>query len=104
MENKNVVGMDVVVYSRYLFAVPVRGYITAISAKDGAYQVSFYTDNPGSPNVIKHDGKYFLKEQCRVYPPKKGQPMLGLATTEELLKEISARIEVAGLLHYKTVK
>lgn len=101
--NDNLIGMDVTVYDRYLFAVPVRGYITAISNHDGAYQVSFYTDNPGGPNVVKHDGRYFHPEQCKVEEPK-DRPKLGLATTAELIAEIKARIEVSGLLNHKTVK
>lgn len=34
---------------------------------------------------------------------KKEEPLLGLATTEMLLNEIRARIEVSGLLKYRTV-
>jgi len=101
--NDKLIGMDVIVYDRYLFAVPVKGCITAISDYDGAYQVSFYSNNPGGLNVVKHDGKYFHPEQCRVEEPK-NRPNLGLATTAELIAEITARIEVSGLLNYKTVK
>jgi len=64
--NENILGKDVIVYSRYLFAVPVRGHIIGISSKDGAYQVSFYANNPGGSNVTKYDGKFFHKEQCRI--------------------------------------
>lgn len=63
---KNVKGMDVVVFCRYLFAVPVLGYITDVSDHDGAYEVSFYKNNPGGPNVTKHNGKFFLPEQCKI--------------------------------------
>ena len=33
----------------------------------------------------------------------KAKPYLGNATTEELLNEIKARLEVSGLLQYKTI-
>ena len=99
---KNLIGMDVIVYDRCLFAVPVKGYITAISNHDRAYQVSFYLDNSEGINVTKHDGKYFHPEQCMVTEPK-NRPQLGLATTAELIAEITARIEASGLLNYKSV-
>ena len=102
MDN-NLIGMEAIVYDRYLFAVPVRGYIASISDHDGAYQISFYTDNSGGPNVVKHDGTYFHPEQCRVTEPKE-RANLGLATTAELIAEITARIEVSELLNYKTTK
>ena len=63
---KGEVGGRVIVYDRYLFAVPVKGTITGISDKDGAFQVTFDSDNPGSPNVNKHNGSYFHHQQCEV--------------------------------------
>jgi hypothetical protein len=64
------IGSRVIVYDRYLFAVPVRGWVTEISDKDGALRVSFDDDNPGGHNVNKHDGKFFHHQQCRFYEPK----------------------------------
>ena len=63
---ENIIDQEVTVYDRYLFAVPVKGVVTAISITDGAYQVTFYENNPGGPNVTKHNGKYFHHQQCRV--------------------------------------
>ena len=88
----NVIGKDVTVYCRYLFAVPVQGCITDVSNHDGAYEVFFYTNNPGGPNVTKHNGKFFLPEQCKVNESQTRGPRLRLATTKELFAELSARI------------
>ena len=57
-------GQEVIVYDRCLFAVPVRGVINNIS-NDGALKVTFYPNNPGGSNLTQHNGKYFLREQCR---------------------------------------
>jgi len=59
------IGQVVIVYDRYLFAVPVRGIIERVSSYDGALKIGFYLLNPGTPNVTKHNGKYFHREQCR---------------------------------------
>ena len=68
--NKELIGEQVTVYDRYLFAVPVKGYITNVSEKDGAFAVTFYNDNPGGHNVIKHNGKFFHHQQCRIREAK----------------------------------
>lgn len=60
------IGTEVIVYDRYLFAVPVKGQIIDISEKDGAYAVKFFKNNPGGTNVTKHNGKFFHHEQCRM--------------------------------------
>ena len=59
-------GKHVIVYDRYLFAVPVKGVVTNISDKDGAFQVNFFEDNPGEQNILKHNGKYFHHQQCEI--------------------------------------
>jgi len=58
-------GQEVIVYDRNLFTVPVRGVINNISNDDGALKVTFYPNNPGGSNLTQHNGKYFLREQCR---------------------------------------
>jgi len=70
--NDILIGKEVIVYDRYLFAVPVKGVIAQISGKDGAFSVVFYDDNPGSANVKKHDGKFFHHQQCR-FPEVSGK-------------------------------
>jgi hypothetical protein len=60
------IGRQVMVYDRYRFAVPVLGVIRDISSHDGAYQVDFYSGQNGGDNVLKHNGMYFLQEQCRL--------------------------------------
>lgn len=64
------IGKTVIVYDRYHFAVPVRGMITDVSGHDGAYQVTFFSNNPGAHNVTKFNGRYFLVEQCRIVEEK----------------------------------
>jgi len=55
---------EVIVYDRYLFAIPVKGKVINIADKDGALQIDFYGyNNPGQLNVIKHNG-YFHYQQC----------------------------------------
>lgn len=66
MEQENLIGREVTVYDRYLFAVPVKGRIVGIAEKDGAFRVEFYDDNPGGSNVTKHNGKFFHHQQCRL--------------------------------------
>lgn len=56
------IGKTVIVYDRYLFAVPVKGIIVDVSTRDGAYKVNFFS----GANVIKHNGKYFFVEQCKI--------------------------------------
>jgi len=70
LRDRSVIGADVIVYDRYLFAVPVRGVIRSVAEKDGAYQVDFYQDNPGGLNVCKHSGGYFHHQQCEVLKSK----------------------------------
>ena len=60
------VDQKVIVYDRFLFAVPVEGTVRSVSDKDGAYEVEFDTDNPGGKNVTAHDGKFFHHQQCRL--------------------------------------
>lgn len=57
-------GNTVTVYDRYHFAVPVRGIIR--ETNHNSFKVNFFTNNSGSTNVNKHDGKWFLKGQCKV--------------------------------------
>ncbi len=63
---EEIIGKTVTVYDRYLFGVPVRGTVGQVSKSDGAYMVTFFSNNPGGQNVTKHNGKFFLKEQCRI--------------------------------------
>ena len=65
------IGKTVIVYDRYLFAVPVKGRVRSISEKDGAYQVDFFSNNPGGQNVIKHNGGYFHHQQCEIVDENK---------------------------------
>jgi len=60
------IGKRVKVFDRYLFAVPVMGVITAVSSKDGAYQVTFDSNNPGGKNVTKFNDSYFHHQQCMI--------------------------------------
>lgn len=60
------IGKKVVVYNRYLFAVPVKGTIIGVSTKDGAFQVNFDEGQPGGSNVNAKSGSYFFREECRV--------------------------------------
>ena len=80
--DSNLIGCTVTVYDRYLFAVPVRGVITAVSEKDGAYQVDFFQE--GGQNVIRYSGGYFHHQQCRIETPKK---ISEAAATKEIYKE-----------------
>ena len=64
MNTKDYLGKICTVYNRYLFAVPVRGYITGRSDKDGAYRVQFYED--GGKNVTKHSGSYFFPQEVQM--------------------------------------
>lgn len=57
-------GNTVTVYSRYLFAVPVRGIVMETTKE--SFKVDFFTNNKGGSNVNKHDGSWFLKGQCKV--------------------------------------
>lgn len=57
-------GNTVTVYDRYRFAVPVRGIVR--ETNHNSFKVDFFTNNPGGKNVNKHDGKWFLKGQCKV--------------------------------------
>lgn len=59
---------DVVVFDRYMFALPMRGKVIDVADKDGAVKVIFDKDNPGNGagNISKHDGQYYHYEQCRV--------------------------------------
>lgn len=66
MKQENLIGKEVVVYCRYLFAVPVKGRIIEVAELDGAFSVKFHGTNPGGSNVTKHNGKYFHHEQCKV--------------------------------------
>lgn len=87
----SIVGKVVTVYDRYLFGVPVKGYITGVSSHDGAYKVSFFLDNPGGLSVVKHNGKHFHEEQCRIKqdPITPGYVMgVDLADQEDLKKPV----------------
>ena len=44
-----------------------------------------------------------IKELIEAMPRKEGQPLLGLATTGQLLAEIKARVEIDGKLEYRPV-
>ena len=83
------IGKIVIVYDRYLFAVPVKGVVTAVSEKDGAFQVTFFKDNPGGQNVVKHNGSYFHYQQCKVIEEE--SISLKLATEKELVHELYKR-------------
>ncbi len=62
----NLIGKQVTVYNRYLFAVPVKGTVIGLSDHDGALQVRFNDNNPGGSNVTKHNGGYFLRQECKL--------------------------------------
>ena len=47
--------------------------------------------------------KVIYDNEKSLFGKKQDKPLLGLATTRELLAEITARIEVDGQLDYKTV-
>ena len=70
-KNNKLIGKTVIVYDRYHFAVPLRGWIEDVSEKDGAYQVSFYSNQHGYPNYLKWDHTFFLSQQCHIVPDKK---------------------------------
>lgn len=64
--SERLIGREVTVYNRYLFAVPVKGVITGVNSRDGSYSVDFYPNQHSGSNVTKHNGKYFFKEECRI--------------------------------------
>lgn len=88
MNKENKIGKTVIVYCRYLFAIPVKGIIRDIALIDGAYQVDFFRDQQGSENVTKHNGKYFHWQQCQIVDD---EPNLKTASFEELLDELFSR-------------
>lgn len=81
------IGKKVIVYDRYLFAVPVKGTITHISDHDGAYAINFSGDNPGGSNVTKHNGAYFFTEQCKMIETEKPKEIMNLSKSVETLNE-----------------
>ena len=86
---------EVVVFDRYLFAVPVRGRVAEVTADDTAVKVIFNSDNPGGPNVEKHNGKFFLKEQCRVM-----NMVPFMETEEELLGGVRSILDAESLEYF----
>jgi len=57
------VGRQVMVFNRHLFAVPVKGTIQSVSSHDGSYQIVF---QEGQANASKHDGSYFFPQECQL--------------------------------------
>ena len=51
----------------------------------------------------KTDFWWVNKQELELVKNQKDKPNLGMATTRELLNEITARIEIDGQLDYKTV-
>lgn len=77
-------GNTVTVYSRYHFAVPVRGIIK--ETNHNSFKVVFFTNNPGGHNVNKHDNNWFLKGQCKVDENTAEDPEPKTPTHEEIVK------------------
>jgi len=90
------IGKKVIVYDRYLFAVPVEGIITNISEKDGAYAVTFSDNNPGARNVQKHNGKFFHHQQCRV----KGTDPTACTTFPDSNKRVNKGHDIAVVIRW----
>lgn len=96
------IGKTVTVYDRYLFAVPVRGTITNVSDKDGAYQVKLFSNVQAWQNIKKFSGGYFHHQQCRIdEEPAPKAPTLKVAKRkvimvdlEDTLSDSSHRIKV----------
>lgn len=62
----DLVGKLVLVYDRYHFAVPLKGRITSVSRKDGAYQVKLLPDQHGFPSYMMMNQMYFHHQQCEI--------------------------------------
>jgi len=62
------IGDILIVYDRYLFALPVKGVVMGKSTHDGSIQINFHPfkdTNHGGINTLAYSGKYFHPEQCR---------------------------------------
>lgn len=59
-------GDRIVVYNRYLFAVPVKGVVVKVNDHDPSVQVIFDTGQHGLGNVNIRDNSWFFEEECRL--------------------------------------